>query len=176
MTDTEKGHYVVFEDWIELGKFDTQNAAMVFQEFRRAAHPCRKVTLFFEQGNNLALIEPRWPLDPTARTKGSEMLQGLKGGGKRMINGRENRQAPVKKFTAGAVSAALWTNKTTLKDGRSIDTLSVSLDRRYKDSEGEWKSSSSFKESDIPKAMLVLAKAYEFMTAKDDGDSDGPAA
>jgi hypothetical protein len=81
-----------------------------------------------------------------------------------MVNGKENK--PLKKFQAGGVSAALWTNKSTLKDGRNIETVSVSLDRRYKDSAGEWQSTGSLKESDIPKAMLVLAKAYEFLTAK----------
>ena len=88
-----------------------------------------------------------------------------------MTNGRDNK--PVKKFQAGAISAALWPNKMTLKDGRQIETLSVTLDRRYRDSDGEWKSSGSLKEADIPKAMLVLAKAYEFLTSGAETSVDG---
>ncbi len=89
-----------------------------------------------------------------------------------MVNGKESKTAPVKKFQAGGISAALWANKISLKDGRQIETLSVTVDRRYKDSEGEWQSSGSLRLNDIPKAMLVLAKAYDFMAAKDQEGGD----
>ncbi|OVE73945.1 hypothetical protein BVX94_02245 [bacterium B17] len=78
-----------------------------------------------------------------------------------------NENRPTEKFRAGAVSAALWKNSMTLKNGNQIDTLSVSLDRRYTDSSGNWKSSASLRLNDIPKAILVLQKAYEFMLSKD---------
>ena len=87
-----------------------------------------------------------------------------------MTNERDNK--PVRKFQAGGVSAALWENKTSLKDGRHIETISVTIDRRYKDSDGEWKSSGSFRESDIPKALVVLAKAYDFMTIRGETASE----
>jgi len=77
---------------------------------------------------------------------------------------------PVKKYQAGGVTAALWKNKTRVNGGTEIETLSVSLDRRYKDKGGEWQSSASLKANDIPKAMLVLAKAYEHMVSKDQDD------
>lgn len=79
---------------------------------------------------------------------------------------------PVKKFQAGGVSGALWKNKTTLKNGKEIETLSVSIDRRYKDEHDEWKSSSSFRLNDVPKLMLVLSKAYDYMASKA-GENNG---
>ena len=91
-----------------------------------------------------------------------------------MTNGKENK--PVKKFQAGGVSAALWMNKTTLKDGRQIESLSVTVDRRYKDNDGEWQSSGSLKENDIPKALVVLAKAYDYITAKGEDSVEETAA
>ena len=78
-----------------------------------------------------------------------------------------NENKPAEKFRAGAVAAALWKNALTLKNGNQIDTFSVSLDRRYMDSDGNWKSSTSLRLNDIPKAILVLQKAYEFMLSKD---------
>jgi hypothetical protein len=174
MTDAGKGHYIVFEDWVELRRFSKPGAALLFQKLTRAFHPGRKVTVFHEQGNVLTLIESPWRFDATSDIEVQRTRNIMKGGGeKNMTNEKENK--PVKKFQAGGISAALWANKMTLKDGRHIETLSVSLDRRYKDSDGEWKSSGSFKENDIPKAMLVLAKAYEFMTAKEANDADDTA-
>ena len=77
-----------------------------------------------------------------------------------------NENKPVKKFLAGGVSAALWKNNTKFGDGKEVETLSVTLDRRYKDKDGTWKSSGSLKLNDIPKAVLVLSKAYDYMASK----------
>lgn len=71
---------------------------------------------------------------------------------------------PVKKFSAGGVSAAVWENES--KDGQVF--YSVTLDRRYKDANEEWKSSGSLRQNDLPKAVLVLQKAYEYLVLRDD--------
>lgn len=71
---------------------------------------------------------------------------------------------PIRKYSIGTVIASIWKNHS--KDG--MEFLSVSLDKRYKDDSGQWKSSSSFKSSDLPKAILVMQKAYEFMVLKED--------
>lgn len=70
---------------------------------------------------------------------------------------------PEKKFKAGAVVATIWKNQVNTKKGEAAEFFSLSLDRRYKDKNDEWKSTNSLRNSDIPKAMLVLSKAYEFM-------------
>jgi hypothetical protein len=70
---------------------------------------------------------------------------------------------PIRKYSAGGIIASIWQNQA--KDGSEF--FSVSLDKRYKDADGQWKSSSSFKSSDLPKAMLVLQKSYEFMALKE---------
>lgn len=71
--------------------------------------------------------------------------------------------APVKKFSAGGVQIAIWENEGA--EGRTYNT--VSIDRRYKNKDGEWKSSSSLKLNDIPKAVLALQKAYEYIALKE---------
>lgn len=78
-----------------------------------------------------------------------------------------NTNGPVKKFQAGGVQAAVWKNETQLKDGTTMDRLSASFERRYKGKDGSWHSSSSLQANDIPKTILVLTKAYEYMTVKD---------
>lgn len=76
------------------------------------------------------------------------------------------KQAPVKRFSTGAISATIWLN-TTLKNGKELAFNTVSFERRYKDKEGNWKSSNSLRQSDLPKALVVLRRAYEHLVLKD---------
>ncbi len=69
---------------------------------------------------------------------------------------------PEKKFKAGAVSATIWANKA-----ETGSFFTVSLERNYKDKEGSWKSSKTLRANDLPKAELVLRKAYEYMIMND---------
>jgi len=71
--------------------------------------------------------------------------------------------SPVKKFSVGGIQVAVWENQG--KEGNVYQT--VSFDRRYKNKNDEWKSTSSLKTNDLPKAILALQKAYEYMTLKE---------
>ncbi|MBI2133331.1 hypothetical protein HYU11_01475 [Candidatus Woesearchaeota archaeon] len=71
--------------------------------------------------------------------------------------GNTGKQLPEKKFKAGAVIATIWRNETS-----KGSYASVQLERRYKDGE-TWKSTGSLRLNDLPKAALVLNKAYEYL-------------
>lgn len=75
----------------------------------------------------------------------------------------ENK-GPIKKIKAGSISATIWENKNQNNKGEDISYMSITLDRSYKDANGEWKKTNSFRAADIPKAGLALSKAYEFLT------------
>ncbi len=66
---------------------------------------------------------------------------------------------PVKKFRAGQVACALWENEVSV-NGRKVTMLRASVERRYKDADGEWKSSGSFGRNEIPLAIHCLQKAF----------------
>ena len=68
---------------------------------------------------------------------------------------------PEHKFKAGAVEVAVWKN-----EGENGDFNSVSIHRSYKDKEGNWQSTNSFKANDLPKALIALGKAYECIALK----------
>ena len=70
---------------------------------------------------------------------------------------------PVKKFKAGAISATIWENQAQNKQGEEVTYSSVSFERNYKDANGEWQKTTSLRVSDLPRAALVLNKAYEFL-------------
>lgn len=69
---------------------------------------------------------------------------------------------PEKKFRAGAVSATVWKNHSE-KDGRINEYKTVSFERSYQNDKGEWSTTNSLRSNDLPKAMLVLQKAYEYV-------------
>jgi hypothetical protein len=71
-------------------------------------------------------------------------------------------QKPLEKFRAGAVSCAIWENEANV-NGRQIEILKATLERRFKDASGEWRSSNSFSRNEIPLAIHCLAKAFAVM-------------
>lgn len=79
---------------------------------------------------------------------------------------------PTKKFKAGAITATIWKNKGTSSTGEPTTYFTVSFERTYKDKSGEWKKTNSLRQLDLPRAVLVLNKAYEFLTLKQD-DHEG---
>jgi len=70
---------------------------------------------------------------------------------------------PLTKFKAGAISATIWDNQNKNNKGELISYKSVSFDRNYRDANGEWQRTNSLRMQDLPKAVLVLNKAFEFL-------------
>lgn len=74
---------------------------------------------------------------------------------------------PEKKFSTGAIQVSVWKNEGTSKDGQKKEFRTISLQRRYADKEGNWKSTNSFRINDLPKAALALTKAYEYIVLRE---------
>jgi len=83
-------------------------------------------------------------------------------------------QKPVEKFKAGQVSAALWENEITTGNGHKATVLKATIQRRYKDKSGSWKSTTSFSRNEIPLAIYCLQQAFEAILEKQiDGSDNG---
>jgi len=79
---------------------------------------------------------------------------------------------PIKSFKAGAVKASIFENESQYK-GKQSTIHRVVIDKTYKDPNGQWKSTNSFSGySDLPKAILVLQKSYEFLALKNYSDDN----
>ncbi len=76
------------------------------------------------------------------------------------------KNQPEMKFSTGAISATVWKNTGIKKDGEETEFNTISLQRRYTDKKGEWQSTSSLRINDLPKAALVLNKAFEYLVIK----------
>ena len=89
------------------------------------------------------------------------------------MNERNKRvDRPEKNFKVGAVRAAVWPTTIVLKDGTSFEKKKVVVDRRYKDRNGEWKSTHSLDANDVPKAILALQQAYEYIMTPADQEKE----
>ena len=87
-----------------------------------------------------------------------------------MENGTKGRP-PEMTFRAGAISATVWKNTIVRKDGSPADIMSVTFKRSYKDKEtDQWKETNSLRTMDLPKATVVLNKAYEYLVLNGQGD------
>ncbi len=68
---------------------------------------------------------------------------------------------PERKVRAGGIVATVWLNKGQRQSGEETEYRTISLERSYKDKEGQWQSTNSFRLNDLPKAAVVLQKTYE---------------
>jgi len=72
-------------------------------------------------------------------------------------------------------SAAVWCNEFQIR-GWSVKLLKSYVQRRYKDKNGEWQSTTSFGRNEIPLAIYCLQKAFEKiieMQNEDAGNGNG---
>jgi len=74
---------------------------------------------------------------------------------------------PEKKFSTGGLTATVWENQGKNKEGLDVSYRTVSFQRRYMDKAGEWQSTNTLRVNDLPKASLVLQKAYEYLVMKE---------
>jgi len=79
---------------------------------------------------------------------------------------------PIQKFRAGQVGCALWENEVTVGGEKQV-ILKASVSRRYKDRNGNWKTSQSFSRNEIPLAIFVLFQAFEAMLEKPKDETTG---
>lgn len=77
-------------------------------------------------------------------------------------------------FRHGLCSASIYENEYK-RGEESFTVRTVSFQRSYIDREGNWQTTNSLKVNDIPKAVLVLNKAYEFLTSNSSAEAEAEA-
>ncbi len=72
-----------------------------------------------------------------------------------------------KRIQVGACSASVFVNEVETSNGKA-SIKNVVLQRTYKDGNGDFQNANSFGINEIPKAILALRKAYEWLALKDE--------
>ena len=93
--------------------------------------------------------------------------EALKQDAKARVNKMEAKNVPEKKFSTGVITATVWQNQGKGRNGEIVGYRTVSLQRRYKDRNGVWQTANSLRVNDLPKASLVLQKAYEYLVLRE---------
>ena len=65
----------------------------------------------------------------------------------------------------------MWNNDAVV-NGNKVQILKASVERRYKDKDGTWKSSGSFSRNEIPLAVFCLLKAFAAMAEEKEGEEE----
>jgi hypothetical protein len=73
---------------------------------------------------------------------------------------------PEKVFRIGSVTASVFVNEIETDAGKRR-IRSVALQRRYRDDDGEWKSSNSFGLGELPQALTAIDLALKFVANKE---------
>ena len=81
----------------------------------------------------------------------------------------ENR--PEMKFRSRAVEAAIFVNEVTDGDGKNLEVRNTILQKRYKDSDGNWQSTNSFKKKDLSYDYIQTKMIYLPTAVAADADS-----
>ena len=89
-------------------------------------------------------------------------------------------QQPEVVFRHGPCSAAIFANTCT-RGQNQFTMRTVAFQRRFMDKDGKWQSTSSLRVNDIPRAILVLQKSFEYLTSngsdrEDEGEEQTPPA
>ena len=80
---------------------------------------------------------------------------------------------PENEFKVGSVKASIWSNPRETRDGKVFNSHKVIVDRVYRDASGEFKATSSLDVNDIPKAILALKKAYDYLMTQPPAEEEG---
>ena len=78
---------------------------------------------------------------------------------------------PEKRFQSGGIEASIFENEFQ-QNGKAMKLKKVAFQKRYKSPQG-WKTTYSLDINDIPKAILVLSKTYEFLVLNPDPPTSG---
>ena len=84
-----------------------------------------------------------------------------------------NAKRPVKRFKRGSCVVSIFLNEVE-REGYTIQIPKAVFQKRFRDKEGAWKTTSSLDTSDIPRAVLCLNAAFDYLTQSPDsvGQSD----
>jgi len=126
---------------------------------RAFLHRKTKVFLVQENAAFSAQEEVTTPMQAMHQPQEHGTLTGLP------AESKEKKSTPIKRFQAGAITATVWENADPFNPYKAYRT--VSFDRTFQDKQGKWRSSNSLRATDLPKAVIVLKKAYEFLVLRD---------
>ena len=82
---------------------------------------------------------------------------------------QETPQRPEQTFRIGGLRAVVWHNTVQTEEG-TVRRRSVQVEKRYKASTGEFKSTNSFSPSELGAVLAVVKSALDYCMARESED------
>lgn len=82
---------------------------------------------------------------------------------------------PEKVVKVGAVRASIFRN-ILQRNGQAIPIPKVVIEVRYRDASGQWKGTNSLSLNELPKAIMALQKAYDYLLSEKESSTGAPAS
>ena len=84
----------------------------------------------------------------------------------------EVKNKPVAKFRSGTITATIWGNENTNKDGQKFESYSFNIERGYKNKESEWNNTTSLRKQDVANIIALLSKVTEYLYIDEDEETE----
>lgn len=91
------------------------------------------------------------------------LVVSITNGYKYQIRKMRNNTSPEKIIMVGPCRVSIFRN-LIMKDGKEIEIPKLVLEIRYRDKSGRWKSTSAMTLRELPKAILALQQAFEYLS------------
>lgn len=116
-------------------------------------------------------LQAEWTEGPTSTTPPSEPAAGNGNG-----EGRQPvyRVGPIPTDKDNAVTVAVWANEVQTRDGRTFTVHNVTVEARWRDAAGEWKSGKTFRGSQCYALIYCLQRASDWILAQRDPSNRCP--
>ena len=75
---------------------------------------------------------------------------------------------PAHKARLNALQLAVWSNEYKTEEGETRFFHTMTIERNFKDRDGEWQKTSQLRESDLGDAIALLQDAQQFLIRKGD--------
>ena len=111
------------------------------------------------------------PAVPVSDTNGRPPDPPVDGGGGRRPT---FKVGPIATSKDNAVVACVWENEVAAGNGQTFKVHNVTVESRYWDQSGEWKSGKCFRGSQLHVLLYCLQKCADFIFAARDPHSDIP--
>ena len=85
----------------------------------------------------------------------------------------EETRRPEKEYRCGGISASVWCNNVE-RDGQTTVRRSISIQKRYKDEQGEWRTAKSWFPEELNRLRLVIEKCMEYCMVSESADPGTP--
>ena len=79
---------------------------------------------------------------------------------------------PIYKISAGSIDLAIWQNAVKTPGGDTASVLKAQVERRFKASNGEYRSTTSFGKADLPQVLYLLTRAYDYILRQEQADRE----